>query len=208
MFRRYLIALVLLSLATSGQAMTLSEIQKQWAQANYQLEGDEQIEALERLKASTEAVVVETGGQNAQLLIWDGIVKSTLAGKKGGLGALPLVKAARDSLEHALKINPEALNGSAYTSLGALYYQVPGWPLGFGDKEKAEKLLKSALAINPDGIDSNYFYGDFLAETKRIEAAREVLKHALQAPDRPERAIADAGRRAEIRRRLAELDGR
>ncbi len=40
------------------------------------------------------------------------------------------MKEARASLEAALKIAPEALDGSAYTSLGSLYYQVPGWPLG------------------------------------------------------------------------------
>ena len=36
--------------------------------------------------------------------------------------------------------------GSAYTSLGTLYFKVPGWPVGFGDEEKAEELLRKALA--------------------------------------------------------------
>ena len=47
---------------------------------------------------------------------------------------------------------------------GFPYYQVPGWPVGFGDDEKAEQLLKQALAINPTGIDPNFFYGDFLLD--------------------------------------------
>lgn len=206
MLNRFIAAVALLSIALFVQATPLSDIQQQWAQANYRLDGDEQVKALEQLMASTEAAVSRTHAQDAELLIWDGIVKSTLAGKKGGLGALSLVKAARNSLEKALQIDPHALNGSAYTSLGALYYQVPGWPIGFGDKKKAEELLKNALAINPDGIDSNYFYGDFLVKTKRIEAARNVLEHALEAPDRPARPIADAGRRNEIRALLAGLD--
>ena len=35
------------------------------------------------------------------------------------------------------------------SSLGVLYYKVPGWPIGFGDKDKARDLLQKALAVNP-----------------------------------------------------------
>ena len=98
------------------------------------------------------------------VLIWAAIVKSSWAGAKGGLGALSLVKTAKRQLEQAIRQNPSALDGSAYTSLGSLYYQVPGWPVGFGDKAKAEQLLKQALAFNPNGIDPNFFYGDYLLE--------------------------------------------
>jgi len=78
-----------------------------------------------------------------------------------------------------------ALEGSAYTSLGALYYQVPGWPLAFGNKKQAEKLLLQALEINPDGIDSNYFWGDYLVQQKRSAEARSALLKAQGAPTRP-----------------------
>ena len=92
-----------------------------------------------------------------------------------------------------------ALDGSAYNSLGVLYYKVPGWPIGFGDKKKAGELLQKALAINPRGIDPNFFYGEYLVETKRPEEAVAYLERALQAPARPGRQIADAGRREEAR---------
>ncbi len=138
----------------------------------------------------------------AELHVWNGIVLSTWAGAKGGLGALDLVKQAKAEFERAIEIDPRALDGSAYTSLGSLYYQVPGWPIGFGDDAKAEALLKKALTLNPDGIDPNYFYGDFLQRQKRYAEARVALERALAAPDRPGRATADAGRRAETRQLL------
>ena len=75
-----------------------------------------------------------------------------------------------------------ALDGSAYNSLGVLYYKVPGWPIGFGDKNKARELLQKALSINPRGIDPNFFYGEYLVETKRPEEAVPYLERALQAP--------------------------
>jgi hypothetical protein len=71
-------------------------------------------------------------------LIWEGIINSSWAGAIGGLGALGKVKAAKASLEQAMKLDPNALQGSAYTSLGTLYDQVPGWPIGFGDADKAD----------------------------------------------------------------------
>ena len=60
--------------------------------------------------------------------MWEGIIVSSLAGEKGGLGALPLVKQAKTLYEQAIQINGNALDGSAYNSLGVLYYKVPGWP--------------------------------------------------------------------------------
>ena len=100
-------------------------------------------------------------------------------------------------------MNPNALEGSAYTSLGSLYYKVPAWPIGFGDNGKARAYLEQARAINPDGIDPNYFYGDFLLGTDHAKEAIPVLEHALQAPPRPGREIADMGRRQEITEALA-----
>nr|WP_225314356.1 hypothetical protein [Marinobacter halotolerans] len=176
-------------------------IQQEWAIAQYQTPEDEQTRAFEELADKTEAYVSNHPGR-AEPLIWQGIVFSTWAGAKGGLGALGLVKDARASLEGALKIDPAALEGSAYTSLGSLYYQVPGWPLSFGDDEKAEDYLKKALVLNPDGIDPNYFFGDFLHEQGKSEQARQYLIHALEAAPRPGRELADAGRRREVQQVL------
>ncbi|WP_438969734.1 tetratricopeptide repeat protein, partial [Methylophaga sp.] len=103
------------------------------------------------------------------------------------------------------KINDKALKGSAYTSLGTLYFKVPGWPLGFGDDDEAEKLLKKALTINPDGIDSNYFYGSFLLDQNQYQQAEQYLLKAKQAPARIERPLADKGRHKEIESALQEV---
>ena len=183
----------------------LAPIQQRWAQIQYQLPEDDKEKAFEALAKEAETFVADYPGR-AEPLIWQGIVLSTYAGAKGGLGALGLVKEARASLEAALKIAPEALDGSAYTSLGSLYYQVPGWPLGFGDDERARKYLQKSLASNPDGIDANYFFGDFLAEQDEPQRARVYLEKVLAAPPRPGREVADAGRRAEAELLLEDLN--
>ena len=201
-----LLFLPMLIISGSAYAASISEIQKRWAIANYELAGDSQAEAFEALIADI-AQQAETD-QSAELLIWKGIVESSYAGKAGGLDALGLVKSARSALEAALETNPDALDGSAFTSLGALYYQVPPWPIAFGSNKKARRYLEKAIEINPDGIDSNYFYGAFLIEEKEYFAARQALQKAMQAPTRADRPIADKGRRAEIQALLTDLSAR
>ena len=123
--------------------------------------------------------------------------------KKAGSVHSSLAKQAKALYEEAIQLDGNVLDGSAYNSLGVLYYKVPGWPLGFGDKTKAQVLLQKALAINPQGIDPNFFYGEYLLETRRADEAVAYLERALQAPPRPGRPLADSGRRDEARALLA-----
>jgi tetratricopeptide (TPR) repeat protein len=176
---------------------TVKALQKRWAEVNYQLRDKAQKQAFEELINQAEQATVDYP-QAAETWIWSGIIKSSYAGAKGGLGALSLAKDSRKDLDRAMDLNPNALSGSAYTSLGTLYFKVPGWPLGFGDRERAEELLKKALTLNPDGIDSNYFYAEFLRDQGKYEEAERYLLKAEQAPPRPQRPLADAGRRKEI----------
>ena len=198
------IALLLGSSCVAAAYDALIPIQQQWAVCQYQQTGKAKESCLETLSSQADQASAKEAFRT-DLLIWSAIVKSTWAGAKGGLDALGLVKEAKAKLEIALKQDPKALEGSAYTSLGSLYYQVPGWPVGFGDDEKEEELLKQALALNPAGIDPNFFYGDFLLDQGRKVEAKTYLDKALAAPDRPGRELADQGRRLEIRDRLAKL---
>ena len=202
-----LIAFALLALplaALAGLDEEVRTLQDDWAQIKYQRPAAEQEKAFAELARSADAVRARYPGR-AEPQIWYGIIVASHAGARGGLGALSLVKEAKKALELALENDARALDGSAYTSLGSLYYQVPGWPIGFGSDDKARELLQKALAINPDGIDPNYFLGDFLYRKGDYAAAREALQKALKAPPRPERALADQGRRKEIESLLAAM---
>lgn len=198
-----LVSLPGFALTASGE-QNLKQLQSRWAAINYQLPEAQREAAFEQL-AGEAATLLKAEPQAAELLIWRGIILSTWAGAKGGLGALDLVKQARSAFEQALRLDPNALQGSAYTSLGSLYYQVPGWPISFGNAERAEELLKQALAINPDGIDPNFFYADFLMGEQRYAEAEAALRKALAAPARAGREVADAGRRQEARALLNRL---
>jgi len=175
----------------------LQAIQQDWAVASYETPAGEPRAAALAALGERARLLAEAHPDRAEALVWEGIVLSSHAGAKGGLGALGLAKQARDRLEAALKLDPTVLGGSAYTSLGTLYHKVPGFPLGFGSDQKARELLAKALVLNPDGIDSNYFFGEFLLdEGEYVEAVRH-LERALAAAPRPGRELADRGRREE-----------
>lgn len=197
---------VALFAATAAQAddsldPAIVQLQHDWAKANYHTAKDQQEGAFKTL-ADRAHQISAASEDKAEAMIWEAIVQSGYAKAKGGIGALKHAEQARDLLLAAIKVNPQALQGSAYTSLGSLYYKVPRWPIGFGDKKKAREYLEKALQVNPDGIDPNYFYADFLLEQGETAKAIEYFNKALSAPARPGREDADAGRRADIQEGL------
>lgn len=182
----------------------VADLQRDWEVIRYQTAAAEREKRFEALAAKAHKVSESFPGRS-EPLVWEGIIVSSYAGEKGGLGALGLVKQAKALYEAAIQIDGNALEGSAYNSLGVLYYKVPGWPMAFGDKAKASELLQKALSINPKGIDPNFFYGEYLVETKQAEKAVAYLERALQAPPRPGRQVADTGRREEARQLLDKI---
>ncbi|ATO35355.1 hypothetical protein DZA65_04301 [Dickeya dianthicola] len=188
-----------------GHAGEMSmDIHRQWSVCQYKTPASRKEACFAALSQQAQEQA-ESHPARADYLIWSAMVDSSWAGVKDGMEALNLAGQAKSTLEKAIALDPHALNGAAYTILGVLYYQVPGWPLGFGDDKKAEQYLKTALKINPANIDANFFYGDFLLKAGRKSEARQYLTAALAAPPRPGREIADLGRRAETENALAQL---
>lgn len=192
-----LLTLGLVSSTWAAGTSSLLEIQQRWAQINYQMEDDAKEAAFNDLAIKAQELV-NAEPNNPDDLIWLGIIQSSTAGAKGGLGALSLAKAAKKSFEDAITINPSALSGSAMTSLGVLYHKVPGWPIGFGSDKKAKELLVQSYKLNPTSIDSNYFLAEFLYDDGDYEGAKQHLEKAQKAAPRPTRPIADIGRHKEV----------
>ena len=204
---KHLFAAVTLLASSTVLADVLADIkplQDRWAEVNYALPEDDREKAFAELLASADKVV-GSNPDKAEALIWRGIIKSSYANAKGGLGALSVAEGSKADLEQALQLDPTALQGSAYTSLGVLYSKVPGWPIGFGDNKKAKELLLKALEQNPQGIDPNYFYADYLAGKRDWAQALRYLEIAKAAQPRPGRESADAGRQQEIAALLAKV---
>ena len=85
----------------------LLSIQQAWARVNYEMPaGDERAKAFEALEKRAENFTHQNPAR-PEALIWEGIIESSYAGAKGGLGALSLCKEARGNLESGTQARPE-----------------------------------------------------------------------------------------------------
>jgi len=185
---------------------SIVKLQHDWATAYYKTPEKNKEAAFEKLVKEAHEVTAANPGR-AEPLIWEGIITSTLAKYQSIFSAGGTAKAARDLLLAAEKIDANALHGSALTSLGSLYYKVPRFG-SFGDYDKAHDYLERALKVNPDGIDPNFFMGELMVERGEKTKALEYFRKALNAPARPGREDADAGRKAEIQEAIRKIEGK
>nr|WP_163503875.1 TRAP transporter TatT component family protein [Halomonas socia] len=197
----------LLALASGPLLAYQSEVDSlktEWESATTELRGGERRDALSRLADEAEALA-ERHADQAEVLVWQGIILASYARERSGLGALGSARGARDALERAVELDPQGGNGSAYVTLGALYDRAPGRPLGFGNSNTAEQMFQRALEIRPDGIDVNFYYAAFLHEEGRSEEAREHAQRAVEGEARADREASDEALRLEARTLLSRL---
>ena len=193
------------ALASNNKVMDadIHAIELRWEHIKFDEDGlPNQFDDIDALAKST-AGLVQKYPNRVEPLIWEGIVTSEEAGMAGSLSAMGYAKNAKAILEQAYAKDPAALDAGAPTSLGVLYYRVPGWPLGFGDNDRARELLVQAVSLAPNGMDANYFYADFLISQREYAAAYKVLKHALSLPPQQNRPLWDKNRRAVMRELMA-----
>lgn len=180
-------------------------LSQKWAAAKYQTSTQEQLPLLKNLVEEA-TLAAEASPRDPSVLAWKGTILSTYASLKGGVEALSVLREAKKALEASIALDESAENGLAHTILGAMYYRVPAWPVAFKDTKKAELHLQKGLALNPQGVDQNFFYGDFLKNQENYQAAEDYLSAALNAPVRAGHEVADEGRRTEAARLLEEVE--
>jgi tetratricopeptide (TPR) repeat protein len=180
------------NICSAEMSPALLEMSERWAILKFNTEPDQRLEPLKILAEEIDQVVNQQP-DNPAALVWHAVVLSTLAKQSSDMAGLRLAKQAKRLLEQAELLDPGVLDGTIYTVLGSLYYQVPGYPLGFGDDEKAEQHLLKALAINPENIDANFYYGEFLLQEKRYQSAIMAFEKVMALPIRVKNQIADAG---------------
>ena len=185
------------------------ELAQRWDAIKYQTaDKDARIAAYESMIIDVKKIA-EANSNDPIPKVWGAIALATLGGEVGAMGgALDKVTQAKALLEAALQQSPSReLETSIHTTLGSLYYQVPGWPIGFGDDDEAVKHLNKALALSPDSLAANFWMGSYLWEEtrQRQEAGQHFIK-AMAAPARAGRDIADQGRKAEAAELLAAVE--
>ncbi len=203
-FSFILTVIISVSLNASSAKMdaAMQPLKQEWAEIKYTIAEKQKRSQLESLIKRVDAVAASYPNE-VQPIVWRGTMLSTMASLKSGFSALSSAKKAKKDLELALRQDASAEKGYAHVILGALYSRVPGKPIGFGSKEKAKHHLLTALQMDPDGLDANFFYGEFLLEQGEFVAAKKYFEVAQKSPVNLENKTLDIGRRQEIAKAMS-----
>lgn len=187
----------------ADMAAAIAALEHRWVQLRYHTpDEDAKLAGGQAMTAEAEALAAKFPGR-VEPLVWQALAILIEPEVNQDISALGVVKRAKALLEKGQEIDPRGMAGLVPATLGTLYYEVPGWPIGFGDNKKAEAYLLQALEINPDGMDTNYFYGDFLLQRGKRREAVPYLEKAMNTPLRPGHEAADTARRGDIQEALA-----
>lgn len=200
LFAAILVAVLVFAAPATGEELgaEVTAIEDRWAAAKYEMtDKTQRLAEVAALHRET-AVLAARNPDRAEPLIWQALIFILEAQVHSNTSSLGMVRSARRLLEDALALDQRAMAGAAHANLGSLYYEVPGWPISFGDNKKAAEHLHAALDIDPGGRDANYFYGDFLLQRKRAAEALPYLEKALAVPIDAAHARADRGRHTEV----------
>jgi tetratricopeptide (TPR) repeat protein len=179
--------------AVGAQAGTLPEIQQiedEWAEVFYKLPSRQQVAPFKALLERVRIVKADHP-EHAEPLIMEAIVLCALAASDWGFSSLSRLREARDLLVKSIDFDPNAMEATAFITLGNLYYRLPGWPISFGDNDLAVQYLEAAAKLYPDALDVNFFLGDYWLHEGEHEKALVYLSKAEKAPIRSSQRLSD-----------------
>lgn len=186
----------------SSVETTVRQWQDEWETVLYARPEEEHADRFRDLLTRLEVLEREHPGDAAPKVL-RAMVLCTYAGTRIGIGTLDMIETARDLLQRAIALNPRALDGSAYITLGNLYQRLPGWPVSFGDNALARQYLETALKLFPDALDTNYFYGNFLLAQGDYAKAQHYLHKADTIPLPASAGVADRQLKQQVQAALA-----
>ncbi len=208
---RLLAGLILLGITTLAIARPPDAIESQsralqseWATVFYEAPRGERAPQYKDLLERTRRLKGQ-GPERAEPLIVEAIILCTYSAAALGLDTLDMLEQARSLLQKAITLDPKALDGAAYVTLGNLYRRLPGWPVLYGDKKLARQYFESGVKLYPEAIDTNYFFGDYLLEEGDKDQARAYLEKASRAQIRPSLKISDEQLKKETGQALSDL---
>ncbi len=139
----------------------------------------------------------KTDQKAVQPMVLEALIYCSYAEMESDFSSLSYVDDAYNLLKKAENLDPTLFEGTIYSTLGALYSQVPGWPISFGDKKLAKQYLELALHLYPNAADTNYLYGHFLLSQGQPTKAYPYLYQAANAPIRASQRLVDVHAKAD-----------
>lgn len=123
----------------------------------------------------------ELNPNNAEAWLATARIRFGVANTQGVLRGPRTMRQSFDDVQSALALDENAMEGFGKAFLGYLYAVLPGWPVGVGDVDKAEKLLGQVVRDDDPNIAFNYFYAMYFIRMQRFEEAHNRLLMARKS---------------------------
>lgn len=131
------------------------------------------------LTDAEQAVTVNSNGPDGHLQY--AILLGCVSLEKSLFEGLITVQTIRKELNIALSLDP--LNGRIHNTLALFYWKVPGHPISFGNKKKAQEEAALAVKYDPSVVYYWLVYGQIADVNKDYSTARMALSKVLELPD-------------------------
>ena len=155
--------------------------------ANAEIESEtEQRIALYIRCIETADIALANNRDEVVALYWKAVALGKLSEEKGILNALRSMRPIEKLFLRVIELNENYDNAGGHKALGRMYFKLPGFPISFGNKEKALYHLKRAYELFPYDIIALAFYAEALFETGNKSEARQIAEFILTAPIEPE----------------------
>ena len=159
----------------------LDYLQSQWTIIKQMEPSHNKQSKLNNLTMTASQMVLNNPG-NPNYLHWEAQVYLLQIENSNKFKSISYAKHARNSLLEAIKLSQGKLKGNIYSTLGYLYLVSPKLSLSLKSKSKEQYYLLKGLQLNPDGLQSNYYYALYLLNKGHgSEIAQEYLIKALNA---------------------------
>lgn len=167
----------------------INSIESEWANVFYHLSKTDDMAKKEYSRLISKAQHLGMRYPDAtEPVFWEANILASRAEHENIFTALASINTAKTLLKKVIQKDASTLGGAALVTLSILYYEMP---LIYNDSSMAERYLKQALKINPNGVDPNYYYAEFLRSIDKIMLAIKYYKFVLSATVRSEQQFAD-----------------
>ncbi len=134
---------------------------------------------------------------------WLAVNFGGMAGEKGVLKALQLVRKIRSEMETVLRLNDRYQDGGAYHALGEMDRQLPR--IIGGNLKRGITRLEQGVQLAPDNLDMRFALARAYNEAGRKEDARRQLQEILSRQVNSSREKAERNVQGKARRLLSKL---
>lgn len=141
----------------------------------------EKLLSIAKLGAQAGQLAIKLNPDGVEGLFWYSAVLGVWGLTNGPLDSLTQVPVILQVTKRCIELDPQGdfERGGCYRVAGAVYTQVPGFPISIGDKKKAEELFqKSFIRGREYGINHN-LYAELLIAKGDFEGAERVLNANL-----------------------------